>query len=332
MSGLSILVTGGTGSFGNAFTDYVLKNYNPERIVIYSRDEFKQEMMARRFNNHPALRFFIGDVRDEGRLDFAMRGVEHVFHAAALKQVVTAEYNPTECVNTNIIGAENLIRSAIRNDIRKVVAISTDKAVKPVNLYGATKTCMEKLFIAANHLSGAKGTRFSNVRYGNVVGSRGSVVPVFLKQKQTGKVTITDERMTRFWLTIEEGVKFAWDVGQMMKGGETFVKRLPSMHINDLAEAVAPGCEREIIGIRPGEKLHEAMVSEEESFSTYAYNDFYVIQPTVKMWDADRPTVYLGQEGKKVPEGFGYTSGDNDWWLSPEQIRKMISETDCVSE
>ncbi len=328
----SIMVTGGTGSFGNAFVEYVLTNYKPARLIIYSRDEFKQYKMAQKFDNHPALRFFIGDVRDEDRLGFAMRGVDYLFHAAAMKQVVTAEYNPIECINTNIIGGENIVRVAIRQGVKKVLAISTDKAVKPVNLYGSTKACMEKLFIAANHLAGRNGPRFSNVRYGNVVGSRGSVVPVFLAQRETGTLTITDERMTRFWLRIEDGVKFVVNCAEMMRGGEIFVRKLPSMRVTDLAEAMAPGCKINIVGIRPGEKLHESMVSEEESLTTYEYDDFYVIQPTIKMWTTEESNAYGGQEGKQVSEGFSYSSDINSDWFNVDQLAEMLTKTKVVSE
>lgn len=328
----SIMVTGGTGSFGNAFVEYLLTHYKPSRVVVYSRDEFKQYKMAQKFGNHPALRFFIGDVRDEDRLSFAMRGIDYLFHAAAMKQVVTAEYNPIECIATNIIGGENVVRIAIRQGVKKVVAISTDKAVKPVNLYGSTKACMEKLFIAANHLAGRNGPRFSCVRYGNVVGSRGSVVPVFLAQRETGQITITDERMTRFWLRIEDGVKFVVDCAEMMQGGEIFVRKLPSMRVTDLAEALAPGCNINIVGIRPGEKLHESMVSEEESLTTYEYDGFFVIQPTIKMWTTESTEKYAGQDGKRVAEGFSYSSDVNDDWFDVPQLAEMLNHTKVVSE
>ena len=333
MRGKKILVTGGTGSFGNAFASVVLEKYAPERLVIYSRDEFKQFKMAQKFGHDDRLRFFIGDVRDEDRLMFAMKDIDIVFHAAAIKQIVTAEYNPMECVKTNIFGAENVIRTAITSGVKKVVGVSTDKAVKPINLYGSTKSCMEKLFIAANHLSGANGTRFSNVRYGNVVGSRGSVVPVFMNQRKTGKITITDERMTRFWLRIEDGVQFVLDCAERMRGGETFVSKIPSMRITDLAQAMAPDCDIEFIGIRPGEKLHEAMVSEEESHFTREYSNFYAILPQIKMWEAyDGEPEYDGQKGKAVEPDFSYTSENNTDWLSPEQLLSLLDETDVVHE
>lgn len=326
----TILITGGTGSFGNSFTRYILNKYNPKKIVIYSRDEYKQYVMENNFRD-PRLRFFIGDVRDESRLEFAMRNVDYVFHAAAMKQVVASEYNPIECVNTNVLGSENLIRSAIRAKVKKVVAVSTDKAVKPINLYGSTKACMERLMIAANHLAGSEGTRFSVVRYGNVVGSRGSVVPVFRQQAASGVLTITDERMTRFWLRIEDGVEFVDQCANMMYGGEIFVKKIPSMRINDLAEACAPGCKINVVGIRPGEKLHEAMVSEEESLNAFAYDKFFVIQPSIKMWEGEVERTYKAQKGELVPFGFSYSSDNNTEWLDVPALRKLMDETEVVS-
>jgi UDP-N-acetylglucosamine 4,6-dehydratase len=332
MDGKNILVTGGTGSFGNAFISHVLKNYNPNRIIVFSRDEFKQYQMEQKFGGHPALRFFIGDVRDEDRLNFAMNDIDVVFHAAAMKQVVASEYNPIECIKTNILGGENVIRVAIQKRIPKVVAVSTDKAVKPINLYGSSKACMEKLFVAANHLAGVDGTRFACVRYGNVIGSRGSVIPMFLAQKDTGVLSITDDRMTRFWLRIEDGVAFVDQCYQMMKGGETFVKKVPSMKITDLARAIAPDCELRTIGIRPGEKLHEAMVSSEESLVTKEYNDFYVVEPQIKMWGGDQePGVYNGEQGRPVPQGFSYTSENNNVWLGVDDILDLINQTNIVS-
>jgi len=327
----NILVTGGTGSFGNAFVRYVLDNCNPKKIIIFSRDEFKQYRMERKFGHHDKLRFFIGDVRDLARLELAMKGIDIVFHAAAMKQVVASEYNPFECIKTNVLGGENVISAAMKNNVEKVVAISTDKAVKPVNLYGASKACMEKLFIAGNHLSGADGTRFCVVRYGNVIGSRGSVIPVFMKQRQTGKISLTDDRMTRFWLRIEEGVKFVSECSQLMQGGEVFVLKVPSMRVTDLAEAIAPGCEQEVIGIRPGEKVHEAMVSEEESGFAYEYSNFYVIQPQIKMWETERNYEYLGEMGKLVEPGFSYSSENNKVWLGVDEILGLIDETEVVS-
>lgn len=330
LNNAQILITGGTGSFGNAFVHYVLSRYNPKKIIIYSRDEYKQFVMQNAIPDE-RLRFFIGDVRDENRLEFAIRDVDIVFHAAAMKQVVASEYNPIECVNTNVLGSENLIRTSIRSGVKKVIAVSTDKAVKPINLYGSTKACMERLMIAANHLAGKNGTRFSVVRYGNVVGSRGSVVPVFLNQAKTGKITITDERMTRFWLRIEDGVAFVDECAALMRGGEIFVKRIPSMRINDLAEALAPGCKIEIIGIRPGEKLHEAMVSEEESLNAYRFKNYFVIQPSIKMWDSTEDLTYQGEKGELVPFGFSYSSDKNTSWLNVQQLRELVEQTKVVS-
>lgn len=333
MKNASILVTGGTGSFGNAFVKFALENLDPKRLVIYSRDEFKQYNMANKFGEHPALRFFVGDVRDIERLGFAMKGIDFVFHAAALKQVVTAEYNPTEALHTNIIGAENVMKTAIKANVKKVMGISTDKAVRPINLYGATKACMEKVFIAGNHLSGADGTRFSVVRYGNVIGSRGSVVPLFRKLAESGqKLTITDQRMTRYWLRIEDGVQFAWECLEMMEGGECFVRKCPSTYILDLAKAIAPQNEVDIIGIRPGEKLHEEMVSPGEASSTYEYCDRFIIQPTVKLWDKPHPPAYMGEEGKKVADDFFYDSENNPHFLTVSEIRDLIAKTEVVSE
>jgi UDP-N-acetylglucosamine 4,6-dehydratase/5-epimerase len=331
MDGKKILVTGGTGSFGNAFISHVLANYNPERVVVYSRDEFKQYTMAERFAGHSNLRFFIGDVRDADRLSYAMRDIDMVFHAAAMKQVVAAEYNPFECIKTNIIGAENIISIAIKRNIPKVVAVSTDKAVKPINLYGASKACMEKLFVAANHLAGAGGPRFSCVRYGNVIGSRGSVIPVFMEQRKTGQITITDDRMTRFWLRIEDGVKFVDFCSQVMHGGEVFVKKVPSMKVTDLAKAIAPECSIKTIGIRPGEKLHECMVSEEESMMALEFPDYFVIEPQIKMWEPEGRTQWGGQTGVPVAQGFSYSSDNNTDWLGHEALHSLIDGTTVVS-
>jgi UDP-N-acetylglucosamine 4,6-dehydratase/5-epimerase len=264
-------------------------------------------------------------------LQFATNEIDMVFHAAAMKQVVASEYNPIECIKTNILGAENVIRAAIQRKIPKVVAISTDKAVKPINLYGSTKACMEKLFVAANHLAGAGGPRFACVRYGNVIGSRGSVIPVFQQQRPTGKLTITDDRMTRFWLRIEDGVAFVDRCARIMKGGEVFVKKVPSMRIPDLAMAMAPECKLETVGIRPGEKLHESMVSEEESLVTYEYPEFFVIEPQIKMWEAGTNLNYEGVEGKLVSQGFSYTSENNADWLKVKDILKLIDTTTIVS-
>lgn len=332
LDGKSVLVTGGTGSFGHAFVAEALQNHTPHKVVVFSRDEFKQHRMAARFNNHPALRFFIGDVRDADRLSFAMKDIDVVFHAAAMKQVVASEYNPMECIKTNVLGAENLISVAIRRGVRKVVALSTDKAVKPINLYGASKACMEKLFVAANHLSGAQDTRFSIVRYGNVIGSRGSVIPIFLEQKKTGKLTVTDERMTRFWLRIEDGVRFVIDCAEQMRGGETFVKKVPSMRLVDLAEAICPDCEREIVGVRPGEKLFETLVSEEESPSAFELADKFVIMPQIKLWDSAEEPVFAGEAGRPVEQGFSYSSRNNADWLSAGDLRELLRTTEMVDQ
>jgi UDP-N-acetylglucosamine 4,6-dehydratase/5-epimerase len=331
MQNSSILVTGGTGSFGNAFAEHVLKNLSPKRLVIYSRDEYKQYTMAQKLGDHPALRFFIGDVRDEDRLNFAMHGIDYVFHAAALKQVVSAEYNPTEALHTNAVSAEKIIKSAIRCGVKKVLGISTDKAVRPINLYGATKACMERIFIAGNHMAGASNTRFGIVRYGNVIGSRGSVISLFRKQVSAGKkLTITDKRMTRFWLRIEDGVKFALESMEMMRGGECFVRKCPSMQILDCVEAVAPGCGINYIGIRPGEKLHEEMIGLGESQGTFEYSDRYIIQPAIKMWGDESTICYMGEEGKKVPDTFTYSSLDNDHYIRVEEMRNLVETTRIV--
>ena len=274
----SILVTGGTGSFGQAFVRQLFAHHRPARVVVYSRDELKQFEMQQRFTQ-PELRFFIGDVRDRERLDRALRGVDIVVHAAALKQVPAAEYNPIECIKTNVIGGENVINACIDQKVKKVVALSTDKAVNPVNLYGATKLCSDKLFVAANHLAGRDGTRFSVVRYGNVIGSRGSVVPFFKERRKDGKLPITDPRMTRFWIRIEEGAQFVDRALGMMRGGEIFVPKIPSMRITELASAVGPECEQYTVGIRPGEKLHELLITRDDARHTLEFKDFYVIQP-----------------------------------------------------
>ncbi|NLL52523.1 MAG: UDP-N-acetylglucosamine 4,6-dehydratase (inverting), partial [Peptococcaceae bacterium] len=276
----TVLITGGTGSFGKKFCQIVLDKYpDINRLIVFSRDELKQYEMAQQFDNHPKLRFFIGDVRDKERLYRAMDGVDYVVHAAALKQVPAAEYNPIEAIKTNIGGAENIVNVAIDRGINKVIALSTDKACNPINLYGATKLCSDKLFIAGNAYAGGKVTRFAVVRYGNVVGSRGSVVPFFIKCREKGKIPITDPRMTRFWITLEQGVNFVLKSFERMRGGELFVPKIPSMNIMDLAKAIAPECETEIIGIRPGEKIHEYMISEEDARNTIEYSDYFVIQP-----------------------------------------------------
>lgn len=315
---LTILVTGGTGSFGKKFIDTLLRENLPKKIIIYSRDELKQHEMRVAGFNHPQLRYFIGDVRDRERLYRAMRDVDVVVHAAALKQVPACEYNPLEAVKTNINGAANIIDAAIDNGVNNVLALSTDKAVNPVNLYGATKLVAEKLFIQANAYSGDRRTRFSCVRYGNVVGSRGSVIPLFKKQRHTGTITLTDSRMTRFWITLEQGVKFVIRAIKLMQGGEVFVPKIPSMRITDLAGVIAPGCQLETIGIRPGEKLHELLVSSEESRYALEFSDMYIIQPVHSWWQ--EPDF---ESAQPMGEGESFSSNNNKWWLSDEELKQM---------
>jgi UDP-N-acetylglucosamine 4,6-dehydratase/5-epimerase len=319
----SILITGGTGSFGQKFVKRLLANYKARRIVVYSRDELKQYEMSQEINS-ANLRYFIGDVRDEDRLRRALNGIEIVVHAAALKQVPAAEYNPIECIKTNVMGAENIINACIDSGVRRVVALSTDKAVNPMNLYGATKLCSDKLFVAANNLSGNDGPIFSVIRYGNVVGSRGSVIPFFKKIKETGKLPITDPRMTRFWLTLEEGAAFVDKCLDLTKGGEIFIPKIPSMKITDLATAIAPECKQEIIGIRPGEKLHEIMIPSDEARNTLEYSDFYVIQPPYYNWNDENLKIYNNEKGRSVTENFSYTSDNNPEWFSADELRDVI--------
>jgi len=321
-SDLTVLVTGGTGSFGRKFTETMLREYRPKKIIVFSRDELKQHEMRMAGFDHPSLRYFIGDVRDCDRLRRAMNGVDVVVHAAALKQVPSCEYNPFEAIKTNVLGGQNVIEAAIDRGVQKAMALSTDKAVNPINLYGASKLCAEKLFVQGNAYSGEAGTRLACVRYGNVVGSRGSVIPVFEKQKEAGKITITDGRMTRFWITLRQGVEFVIRCIELMHGGEVFVPKIPSMRIADLAATVAPGCEVEYVGIRPGEKLHEVLVSRDESRYTLELDDMYVIQPVHPWWMAP---VYDG--AKPLPEGFKYASDTNDQWLSVEDLRTMIGDS-----
>lgn len=319
----SILITGGTGSFGHKYVETLLERYNPHKIVIYSRDELKQYEMQQKFNSEK-MRYFIGDVRDAQRLKRAMSGIDFVIHAAALKHVPVAEYNPMECIKTNIIGAENVIQAALENRVEKVIALSTDKAANPVNLYGATKLASDKLFVAANNIAGDLPTKFSVVRYGNVVGSRGSVVPFFQKIIDDGveKLPITDPRMTRFWITLQQGVDFVLKNFERMKGGEIFVPKIPSIRITDLAEAMLPGADIDVIGIRPGEKLHEVMCPVDDSMHTLEFSDHYVIAPTITF--TQRGNNYevnsLGEKGQWVEEGFEYSSGQNDDFLSVEDI------------
>lgn len=321
LSNSSILITGGTGSFGKDFIEYALNNLDPRRIVIFSRDELKQYEARQRFNNDPRLRWFIGDIRDQHRLIRAMHNIDYVVHAAALKQVDTAEYNPFEYVQTNIIGTQNVIEAAIDTGVKKVVALSTDKASSPINLYGATKLAADKLCQSANHYAAGYETRFSVVRYGNVMGSRGSVIPFWVQLAIDGKeIPITDSRMTRFWITLPQAVKFVVQSFDLMQGGEVFVPRIPSMKILDLAEAVAPGAKTYEIGIRPGEKLHEEMIAADDSRRTISLSDRYVILPTIAEWG------YEPLSGDSVADGFAYRSDSNDTWLSVNEIRNLLQE------
>lgn len=319
----TILITGGTGSFGNAFTHYVLTHYEPKKIIIYSRDEFKQFQMADKFRQYKEkLRFFIGDVRDRERLYRALDGVDYVVHAAALKQVPACEYNPMEAVKTNISGAMNLVDAALDRGVKRVVALSTDKAVNPINLYGGTKLVSDKLFIAANAYVGEKDVRFSIVRYGNVAGSRGSVIPFFQKLIEQGETVlpITDYRMTRFWISLDEGVQLVIKALHEAKGGETFISKIPSFHITDLAQAMAPQCRTKEVGIREGEKLHEVMVTPEDSAMTYEYEKHYIIYPHYNWWEENR----ILPGGTKVQDGFAYSSGTNTQWLGTDELRKLL--------
>ncbi len=319
----SILITGGTGSFGNAFTRYVLENYDPKKIIIYSRDEFKQLNMRESFKEYDSkLRFFIGDVRDRDRLKRALEGVDYCIHAAALKQVPACEYNPAEAIKTNINGAQNVIDAALDVGVKKVVALSTDKAVNPVNLYGGTKLVSDKLFIAANAYAGNKDICFSIVRYGNVAGSRGSVIPIFHNIIQNGgtELPVTDFRMTRFWISLQQGVELVIKALEEAKGGETFISKIPSFKVTDLAEAMLPGCKMREVGIREGEKLHEIMVTVEDSLHAYEYDKHFIIYPQM-VWSESRKAA---PTGKKVQEGFSYSSGNNTEWLSVEEIRALL--------
>ena len=315
----TVLVTGGTGSFGKKFIDVMLREYKPQKLIIFSRDELKQHDMRTSGFDHPSLRYFIGDVRDAQRLQRAFSGVTVVVHAAALKQVPACEYNPFEAIQTNIMGGRNVIDAAIDKGVHRVLAVSTDKAVNPVNLYGATKLCAEKMFVQANAYAGAQDTRFSCARYGNVVGSRGSVIPVFQEQRRRGKITVTDPRMTRFWLTLEQGVRFVVNCIEQLHGGEIFVPKIPSMKLVEMADAIAPGCEVEYIGIRPGEKLHEVLVSEDEARNTVELDDMYVIQPAHSWWKAEN-----WKDGKVLSEGFRYSSDSNPQWLTAEDLQELI--------
>src|SRR5690554_3816212 len=318
----TVLVTGGTGSFGRKFTEIALNKYNVKKLIIFSRDELKQAKMRAEFGDNPKLRFFIGDVRDKERLYRAFDGVDIVIHAAALKRVPECEYNPFEAIKTNIIGAQNLINTAIDSGVNKIVALSTDKAANPVNLYGATKLCSDKLFVAGNAYVGDKDTKFSVVRYGNVMRSRGSVIPLFKEKKRNGeKIPITDTRMTRFWITLEEGVKMVLTALEKMQGGEIFVPKIPSMKITDLAKAIVPGCEQEIVGIRPGEKLHEVLITKEDSRHSLEFDNYFIIKPEFKWWKATNH-----KDGRILEDGFEYTSDKNEEWLSIEELREMLKD------
>ena len=317
----SILVTGGTGSFGHTFVPMTLARFNPRRLIIYSRDEMKQWEMAKKFEGDNRVRFFIGDVRDRERLYRALDGVDYVVHAAATKIVPTAEYNPFECVKTNINGAMNLIDACIDKNVKRVVALSTDKASSPVNLYGATKLASDKLFVAGNSYVGGRGTRFAVVRYGNVMGSRGSVIPFFLSIMEKGELPITDERMTRFMISLEQGVELVWHAFADMVGGEIYVKKIPSMKVVDLAHTIAPEARLKVVGIRPGEKLHEQMIGAEDSFYTYEYRDHFKILPAIHSWNLDQNRI---KDGKKVEEGFSYTSDNNTEWMAPTELKSWV--------
>ncbi|WFE72446.1 UDP-N-acetylglucosamine 4,6-dehydratase (inverting) [Halomonas sp. M1] len=317
----TILITGGTGSFGHKFVPMVLEKYNPKKVIIYSRDEMKQWEMAKLFNGDERVRFFIGDVRDRDRMYRALDGVDYVVHAAATKIVPTAEYNPFECVKTNVMGAMNLIDACIDKGVKRVVALSTDKASSPINLYGATKLTSDKLFVAGNSYAGGHDTRFAVVRYGNVMGSRGSVIPFFMSIRDKGVLPITDERMTRFMISLEEGVELVWHAFEDMEGGEIYVKKIPSMKVTDLAKVVAPAARQEVVGIRPGEKLHEQMISPEDSYYTYEYSEHFKILPTINNWGSCEHRI---KNGKKVAEGFEYSSDNNTQWMSDEALAEWI--------
>lgn len=319
----TILVTGGTGSFGHTFVPMTLARYQPRKLIVYSRDEMKQWEMAKLFQGDDRVRFFIGDVRDRERMYRALDGVDYVVHAAATKIVPTAEYNPFECVKTNINGAMNVIDACIDTRVKGVVALSTDKASSPVNLYGATKLASDKLFVAGNSYAGADGCKFSVVRYGNVMGSRGSVIPFFLTQKGKGSLPITDERMTRFMITLEQGVELVWHAFEDMEGGEIYVKKIPSMKVTDIAHAVDPDARHEIVGIRPGEKLHEQMISPEDAYYTYEYPEHFKILPAIHSWHEDFKRI---KDGQRVPEGFTYASDSNTEWMDAAALQTWISQ------
>jgi UDP-N-acetylglucosamine 4,6-dehydratase len=321
----TILLTGGTGSFGKKFAEVVLQKYKPKRLIIYSRDELKQFEMNKVFSKekYPCIRYFIGDVRDKERLHRALYGIDYVVHAAALKQVPALEYNPFEAVKTNIIGAENIINAAIDNKVKRVIALSTDKAANPINLYGATKLCSDKLFISGNSYSGEAKTRFAVVRYGNVVGSRGSVIPFFKMKRETGTLPITDAKMTRFWITLEHGVNFVLSCLETMNGGELFVPKIPSMNVMDLAKAICPECKTEIVGIRPGEKIHEVMITEDDSRNTLEFDDYFIVQPTFHWWSSEE---CVSNGGKPVKDGFRYSSDNNPWFLTVDEMKEILGD------
>ena len=320
-----VLVTGGTGSFGRKFIEVMMKEYHPERLIVYSRDELKQHEMRMAGFDHPNLRYFIGDVRDLPRLRRAFNGVDLVIHAAALKQVPACEYNPMEAVKTNILGSSNVVDAALDAGVEKVLALSTDKAVNPVNLYGATKLAAEKLMIQSNAYAGGMTTRFSCVRYGNVVGSRGSVVPLFIQQREKGEITLTDDRMTRFWISLEQGVRFVIRRIEDMQGGEVFVPKIPSMKMTDLAKAIAPAANIRNIGIRPGEKLHEVLISEDEARSTVELDDMYVVQPPAALWFG----YHWSEKGRHLPENYHYASDNNTEWLTLAEIKEMAASIEA---
>tara|TARA_B100001173_G_scaffold277022_1_gene258225 strand:+ start:97 stop:1107 length:1011 start_codon:yes stop_codon:yes gene_type:complete len=319
----TILITGGTGSFGNTFVPMTLEKYNPRKIIIYSRDEMKQWDMAKNFTNDSRVRFFIGDVRDRDRLYRAIDGVDFVVHAAATKIVPTAEYNPFECVKTNVNGAMNVIDACIDKGVKGVVALSTDKASSPINLYGATKLASDKLFVAGNSYSGGKNTKFSVVRYGNVMGSRGSVIPFFMSILGKKSFPITDDKMTRFMISLEQGVELVWHAFDDMEGGEIYVKKIPSMKVTELAKTIDSNAKQEIIGIRPGEKLHEQMIGVEDAFFTYEYNEYYKILPAIHNWNSDGNRI---KDGEKVSDGFSYTSENNPEWMTQDDLSKWLEE------
>lgn len=322
MKNSTILITGGTGSFGHTFVPMTLAKHNPKKLIIYSRDEMKQWEMAKLYQGDDRIRFFIGDVRDKDRLYRALDGVDYVVHAAATKIVPTAEYNPFECVKTNIHGAMNLIDACIDKGVKRVVALSTDKASSPINLYGATKLASDKLFVAGNSYAGGHDTRFAVVRYGNVMGSRGSVIPFFMSIKDKGMLPITDERMTRFMISLEQGVELVWHAFEDMVGGEIYVKKIPSMKMTDLARVIAPECRQDVVGIRPGEKLHEQMIGIEDAYYTYEYPEHYKILPAIHNWDQDANRI---KDGQKVPEGFVYSSDNNSEWMTDAELKAWIN-------